>query len=688
MALKTNIFLTGVFLFILNFNLFGQWTSSPSPTGGAVYCMASAGANMYAGTFAAGVFVSTNNGVNWSSKSTGIITNRVTSLYASGTNIYAITAGGEFFISTNSGNNWSQSSAGITSLNLYALSVSGSNIFISSYGGGAFLSTNGGSSWSAVNSGLPTANLWTVFADGASTFAGYTGGIYKSTNNGANWTSSGLSGEDVRVIYKSGSTIFAGADEGKLWATTDGGTTWSPRHISLTTRRITSLLSSGSKLFAGTEVDGIFMSTNGGTNWSSAGQPNGNVYAFSLIEYASSIFTSNGYGISKTTNDGATWLKSNEGISSLTIRYFTSSGSNLYTSIDPAGVFMSSNNGLTWVEKNGGFPNSPYCFAIGEAGGNLYTSVFIEGIYRSTNGGTNWVSVGLPGVTIGGFATIGSDIYAVGAVVYRSTNNGLNWAQFYTGGVGSMQGIYAAGSVLYVATQTTGVHVTTNNGLNWSNTNSGITSKNITAFTSIGSTVFAGTDTAGVFKTTNNGLNWSAVNTGLSNKNINALEKVGNSVVAATKTGVFYSTNFGESWLNFNQGINSGIEVLSLYNFNNITLYAGTKGQSLFKRPVSEITGIMGNTVNAAENYTLNQNYPNPFNPETRINFTLPKQTNVVLRVIDISGKEVAMLVNGELKNAGSYDVQFNGANFPSGIYFYELNAGEYKETKKMMLIK
>ncbi len=90
--------------------------------------------------------------------------------------------------------------------------------------------------------------------------------------------------------------------------------------------------------------------------------------------------------------------------------------------------------------------------------------------------------------------------------------------------------------------------------------------------------------------------------------------------------------------------------------------------------------------------FLLSQNYPNPFNPVTKIKYTIPENLSdgrqeVILKVYDILGREVATLVNEE-KPAVEYEVEFNGANLPSGIYFYQLRAGEYSETMKMVLLK
>jgi len=85
--------------------------------------------------------------------------------------------------------------------------------------------------------------------------------------------------------------------------------------------------------------------------------------------------------------------------------------------------------------------------------------------------------------------------------------------------------------------------------------------------------------------------------------------------------------------------------------------------------------------------FELFQNYPNPFNPSTIINFSIPKTSHIIIRVFDIVGREVVTLMNEE-KLPGSYNINFNGSNLPSGIYFYSLLAGSYTQTKKMVLIR
>ena len=92
-------------------------------------------------------------------------------------------------------------------------------------------------------------------------------------------------------------------------------------------------------------------------------------------------------------------------------------------------------------------------------------------------------------------------------------------------------------------------------------------------------------------------------------------------------------------------------------------------------------------TVELPAKYELSQNYPNPFNPNTVIKFSLSVAGNVSLKVYDILGKEVTTLVNEKLQ-PGTYETSFNGSELTSGVYFYKLTAGDYSETKRMILIK
>ncbi len=85
--------------------------------------------------------------------------------------------------------------------------------------------------------------------------------------------------------------------------------------------------------------------------------------------------------------------------------------------------------------------------------------------------------------------------------------------------------------------------------------------------------------------------------------------------------------------------------------------------------------------------YALSQNYPNPFNPSTNIKYSIPQSSNVVIKVLDIIGNEIEILI-ADVKQTGTYELTWYVENLPSGIYFYRLQAGSFVVTKKMVLMK
>jgi hypothetical protein len=87
------------------------------------------------------------------------------------------------------------------------------------------------------------------------------------------------------------------------------------------------------------------------------------------------------------------------------------------------------------------------------------------------------------------------------------------------------------------------------------------------------------------------------------------------------------------------------------------------------------------------DEFFLYQNYPNPFNPSTRITFSVPKSTHVQIRVLDLLGREVAVLVNGD-RTPGTYEVQWDASAHPSGMYICRIQAGDFVQMRKMTLLK
>lgn len=131
----------------------------------------------------------------------------------------------------------------------------------------------------------------------------------------------------------------------------------------------------------------------------------------------------------------------------------------------------------------------------------------------------------------------------------------------------------------------------------------------------------------------------------------------------------------------------------SLYAIGNATNSNGNtsgddwnwaNGKRIIVRNPNAIKNISGEVPGS---YSLKQNYPNPFNPSTNIRFSIPASSEVKLSVFDLTGKEVASLFNGVLA-AGNYEADWNASGVSSGVYFYKLSAGNFTETKKMMLTK
>jgi hypothetical protein len=152
----------------------------------------------------------------------------------------------------------------------------------------------------------------------------------------------------------------------------------------------------------------------------------------------------------------------------------------------------------------------------------------------------------------------------------------------------------------------------------------------------------------------------------------------------------------------FNTAFADSLDELNL-NYEFQSLNGGHINQLTTRFPISfrfidsvmnQIPSSSEEFTNQPETFSLFQNYPNPFNPGTKIKYQIPASLNpsqggtlVTLKVFDILGSEVATLVNEE-KPAGTYELTWNAVNLPSGVYFYQLRAGAFVSTKKMILTK
>ncbi len=144
------------------------------------------------------------------------------------------------------------------------------------------------------------------------------------------------------------------------------------------------------------------------------------------------------------------------------------------------------------------------------------------------------------------------------------------------------------------------------------------------------------------------------------------------------------TTDYGISWVHDDTFPIASSYIVKTENYYFLSSHAWSSLGGIYR--TNTLTSINGNN-SVVKGFDLFQNYPNPFNPTTKINFSLPKDGLVSLKIYDIRGKEIQTLID-ENKPAGYYSVEFNGRNLSSGIFFYRIEAGEFTETKKMSLIK
>ncbi|HJY64115.1 MAG TPA: T9SS type A sorting domain-containing protein, partial [Ignavibacteria bacterium] len=102
----------------------------------------------------------------------------------------------------------------------------------------------------------------------------------------------------------------------------------------------------------------------------------------------------------------------------------------------------------------------------------------------------------------------------------------------------------------------------------------------------------------------------------------------------------------------------------------------------------SSTIGIINITEKIPKDFKLYQNYPNPFNPVTKIGYELPVNSFVTVKIYDLLGREIVVLIDNKFKTAGIYELEWNASEFTSGIYFYTIFAGKFFDTKKMVLMK
>ncbi|MGC8654618.1 MAG: T9SS type A sorting domain-containing protein [Candidatus Kryptoniota bacterium] len=382
-----------------------------------------------------------------------------------------------------------------------------------------------------------------------------------------------------------------------------------------------------------------------------------------------------------------------------------SDGLNLYAGTLGGNLYRSSDNGTTWTCIDSGLTTSDITtihvinnILLVGAYGNIANATYGmhgqgSGIYMTSDVGRTWkkVSAGIPDTNIYVISHMDSTIFAGtwNAGIYYSEDIGKSWNQANNGLTNlSIRTIAAVGNRLYAGTWGGGVFISDDHGGSWAQSNTGINNLYVNSIAIDSPYVYMG-NTEGVYKSTNGGFSWNLTNKGLTTTYINTFLVIHPDVMVGTSgSGLFVSLNQGSSWqLADTTGLTDGyIYCLAV---NGSRLFAGANNGEVWSRPLKEIiTKVMENWEGAiANSFQLYQNYPNPFNPETRISYKLSSPQKVILNVYDELGKQIATLASG-VQAPGVHEIIFDGSDYPSGVYFYQLKVGDYVSTKKMTLIK
>ena len=215
--------------------------------------------------------------------------------------------------------------------------------------------------------------------------------------------------------------------------------------------------------------------------------------------------------------------------------------------------------------------------------------------------------------------------------------------------------------------------------------------------TDVDNNIYAATSGSGVYVSTDEGESWVQINTGLSNMHIYSVSVYGNDVYVSTWTGGVYkfvATSLAKtntvatiptsgSWLSLGMG---GIEVSSIMvDEDTQTIYAGTSTGAIYKK--SDGVTDVNSVETLPTEFGLKQNYPNPFNPSTRIEFSIAEAGLYAVKVFNVLGQEVAVVANNDFA-VGNYTFNFDASNLTSGIYFYKLVGNNVNMTRKMLLLK
>ena len=406
------------------------------------------------------------------------------------------------------------------------------------------------------------------------------------------------------------------------------------------------------------------------------------------------------------------WLTQNSPTSrNLTSVFFTDSLTG-WIGGDSGLVLHTTDKGKSWSSQNSNVNNSIHSlyflndqrgFALSYEFDNTPPAYFGTRVLTTYNGGNTWNQSLFPDSNV-----FLSSIYFIDSlkgftggsngIIFYTTNTGQTWMEsvidsgfafgfpiidieFYDNEIG-----FASGGSFDIAGQ---MFKTTDGGLNWKSVIVGpepVLDLHIVDSLNI---LCAGGDFeygASIVSTTNSGTNWIYNELGVFG--------ISNAIGYRTQNEIWVSMNLIDSFLlstdggyNWDLLPTPGSSIISDMTFSDYRNGWAVGKNGVILKYNSSLINIF-NTVNfTPEHFTLYQNYPNPFNPNTNLEFGISKSGFVTLKVYDVLGNEVAVLVN-ENKAPGYYNIQFDGSDLSSGVYYYRLESSGFVQTKRMMLLK
>lgn len=440
------------------------------------------------------------------------------------------------------------------------MAAGGNNLVIGTTGGGAFWTSNDGNTWSAnMNNGIfNNDHVHTLASLNGYLFAGTTSAMYRSTDDGFSWRRIDGFLAETFAFGQFHNDLFA-VIAGGVARSSDSGNTWKLID-SLSGKYITSIVSKGSLLFAGSSNYGMYRSSDNGVNWNILP---GILYTDveQILVNGENIYaaTGKGTGILRSTDDGISWTHADSAISLAGFYYGITSigqtGGNLIAAV-ASGVYYSTNNGSSW--------NSTWLSAHNantlESGLGVYSpllatkgKVYIatnRGLFVSTDNGVNWqpMNTGLRSLVIHFLATNAGVLFASTPILMRSTDDGSSWVAADVGLNDEIQAMIIDQGNIFIGNRE-GIFLSSDNGTHWQARNNGLSSRGeVRSFTTLNGSILAGSTDSGLFRSTDRGDSWMPFNANLPSLSVVAVMNENGKLFASLGRGIFRSVDAGASW--------------------------------------------------------------------------------------------------------------------------------------------